>query len=71
MHLNSHVYFPHFQLFNSNIGPSSAYAEALWHSYDTTGVSELLWQDPALQGWEPQTAYQWYITHAPTTGYIK
>ncbi|XP_052773067.1 uncharacterized protein LOC128211948 isoform X3 [Mya arenaria] len=56
--------------FDSSVGPGSQLAEALWHSYDTAGIATMLWQDPQLQEWQPNTSYRWYLTHAPTTGYI-
>ena len=46
-------------------------AEAIWHSYGTVGETELIWQDPDLQGWLPETSYRWFITHQPSVGYIK
>ena len=59
------------QLVDSTSGPSEALAEALWHSYDTTGQVSILWQDPQLQGWEPEKSYRWIVSHQPSTGHIR
>lgn len=58
------------KLVDSYTGPSSTLADAIWHSSDTPGITTLLWQDPDLQGWEPNKSYRWYLTHRPSTGYI-
>ncbi|XP_053385192.1 uncharacterized protein LOC123535922 isoform X1 [Mercenaria mercenaria] len=55
---------------DSSTGPGSTMAEAIWHSYDTSGETKLIWQDPDLQGWLPETSYRWFITHQPSIGYI-
>ncbi|XP_053385183.1 uncharacterized protein LOC123535929 [Mercenaria mercenaria] len=58
------------KLVDSSSGPSSTLAKALWHSYDTSGHVTMIWQDPDMNGWEPETSYRWYLTHKPTIGYI-
>ncbi|XP_052242642.1 uncharacterized protein LOC127852727 [Dreissena polymorpha] len=58
------------KLINSTVGPGSDLANALWHSYSTSGISTMIWQDPKMQGWQPNKSYRWYLTHRPTTGYI-
>ncbi|XP_060555809.1 uncharacterized protein LOC132716530 [Ruditapes philippinarum] len=55
---------------DSSTGPGTTMAEAIWHSYDTVGETKLIWQDPDLQGWLPETSYRWFITHQPSVGYI-
>ncbi|WAR21985.1 TSP3B-like protein [Mya arenaria] len=45
--------------FDSSVGPGSQLAEALWHSYDTAGIATMLWQDPQLQEWQPNTSYRY------------
>jgi len=59
------------QVINSDTGPGSTMAEAIWHSSDTTNEATLLWQDPDLQNWQPELSYRWFIQHQPSTGYIK
>ena len=43
------------QVINSDTGPGSTMAEAIWHSSDTTNEATLLWQDPDLQNWQHYT----------------
>lgn len=61
---------PHIKLVNSNTGPGSALANALWQSSDTAGQATVLWHDKNMSGWKPASAYRWYLTHQPSTGYI-
>ncbi|XP_066913775.1 uncharacterized protein [Clytia hemisphaerica] len=56
---------------NSTTGPSTTYEQALWHSEDTNGQTELLWMDPKLQGWEFQTAYIFKLSFRPSLGRMR
>ncbi|XP_072182297.1 uncharacterized protein [Diadema setosum] len=56
---------------NSSTGPEATLANALWHSYTTTGETELLWHDPLMQGWQHETAYLWRLTFRPSLGLFR
>ena len=57
----------HYQLVNSNSGPSQALAEALWDTDDSRHTTQvkLLWHDPAMIGWTHRTPYRWNLSHRP------
>ncbi|KAK3095292.1 hypothetical protein FSP39_012895, partial [Pinctada imbricata] len=56
---------------NSNTVPDQNYGNALYHSTTSTGYDTLLWQDPALVGWECRTSYRWKIQHIPSLGVLR
>lgn len=59
------------KLVDSNTGPGSNLAQALWHSGDTQNQVTLLWDDPLMKGWQHQTPYSFLITHRPSIGLIR
>ncbi|EDV28773.1 uncharacterized protein TRIADDRAFT_20056 [Trichoplax adhaerens] len=56
---------------NSTTGPSNALAQALFDTYTTANQVKLLWQDPAMRGWEHEVAYSFHLVHRPSLGLIR
>ena len=55
----------------STTGPSKALNDALWAKGNVEGQTQILWQDPALQGWKSKTPYRYFLKHRPLNETIR
>ena len=55
----------------STTGPSKALKDALWAKGSVEGQTQILWQDPALQGWKSKIPYRYFLKHRPLNETIR